>query len=189
MTLSPRKSKMMPSKPRDTTLQEVLQITDTIVLMQDGQNIATGSIFELCSRLELSQYLGDMSGSVIDARIKVHDEAFGLSSLAFAGGEIYVPQQPFAIGHQQRAHILARNVGISLQKLQATSSFLNIMEATVIEVAVPDITVHAVQVKLDVGVPLLASISRKSLHTLRLEPGQKCYALIKAVSMTQNIVA
>jgi len=110
------------------SLQEVLQITDTMVLMQDGQNIVTGSISELCSRLELSQYLGEMSGSVIDARIKAHDEAFGLSCLAFAGGEIYVPQQPFAIGHLQR------------------------------------------------------------VHSLRLAPGQKCYALIKAVSLSQEVL-
>ncbi len=171
------------------SLQEVLQVTDTMVLMKDGHNIASGPITEICSKLELSQYLGDMSGSVIEARLDAHEEAFGLSRLRFEGGEIYVPQQSVAKGHQQRLHILARNVGIALQRPQVTTSFLNILEATIIEVALPDIASHAVQVKLDVGVPLLASISRKSLHILRLEPGQKCYALIKAVSMTQNIVA
>lgn len=166
------------------SLDEVLQITDTMVLMSKGKNIATGPITELCSTLELTQYLGDMSGSVINACVETHEEEFGLSCLAFEGGQIYVPQLSLSKGQTQRIHILARNVGIALQKPQETTSFLNVLEAMVTEVAVPDIRSHAVQVKLDVGVPLLANISRKSLYTLRLEPGQKCFALIKAVSLS-----
>jgi molybdate transport system ATP-binding protein len=170
------------------SLQEVLQITDTLVLMRNGETVASGPLTRLCSELELSQYLGDMSGSVIDTVIEAHEPEFGLSRLAFSGGNLYVPQQPLDAGHAQRVHVLARNVGIALQKPQVTNSFLNILEATVTDVAVPDIAGHAVQIKLDVGVPLLANISRKSLHTLRLEPGQSCYALIKAVSLTQELL-
>ncbi len=169
------------------SLQEVLQITDFMVLMKDGRNIASGPMTQLCSELELSQYLGDMSGSVIDTTIEAHEDEYGLTRLHFEGGELYVPQQAYAVGVQQRVHILARNVGIALQKPQVTTSFLNILEATVVDVAVPDIRSHAVQIKLDVGVPLLANISRKSLHALRLEPGLKCYALIKAVSLAQEL--
>lgn len=168
------------------SLQEVLQITDTMVLIRDGEVIASGSLSQLCSELELSQYLGDMSGSVIETTIEAHEPEFGLSRLVFHGGQLYVPQQDFEVGHAQRVHVLARNVGIALQKPEATTSFLNIMPATVVDVAVPDIASHAVQIKLDVGVPLLANISRKSLHTLRLEPGQQVYALIKAVSLVQE---
>jgi len=64
--------------------------------MKYGHNIATGPITEICSKLELSQFLGDMSGSVIEG----HEEEFGLSRLRFAGGDIYVPQQPIAKGHR-----------------------------------------------------------------------------------------
>ncbi|MFC1751049.1 molybdenum ABC transporter ATP-binding protein [Pseudomonadota bacterium] len=169
------------------SLQEVLQITDTLVLMREGTSIAAGPMTVLCSELEFSQYLGDMSGSVIDAHIASHDEAFGLTHLTFPGGELLVPQQPFPIGQHQRVHILARNVGIALEEPQVTTSFLNILKATVVDVAVPNSRSHSVQVKLDVGVPLLTSISLKSLHALKLEPGRSCYALIKAVSLTENM--
>ena len=47
------------------------------------------------------------------------------------------------------------NVGIALQKPQETTSFINILEATVIDVAVPDIRSHTILVKLDVGAPSL----------------------------------
>lgn len=168
------------------SLQEVLQITDTMVLIRDGRVIATGPITQLCSELELSRYLGDMSGSVLETNVAEHEEAFGLTRLTFHGGQLYVPQQAVSIGQQQRVHILARNVGIALQKPQETTSFLNILEATVIDIAALDMNSHVVQVKLDVGVPLLANISRKSLQLLRLEPGRRCYALIKAVSLTND---
>lgn len=170
------------------SLHEVLQITDHMVLMNAGQAIASGSLTELCSELTLTTYLGDMTGAVIDTKIDAHEEAFGLTRLEFDGGNIYVPQQAQEEGSHLRVHILARNVGIALQKPQVTTSFLNVLEATVVDVAVPDISSHAVQVKLDVGVSLLASISRKSLNTLRLEPGQKVYALIKAVSLANEVI-
>ncbi len=169
------------------SLQEVLQITDTLVLIKNGKTLATGSLTQLCSELELSQYLGDMSGSVIETMVAAHEEEFGLSRLIFNGAHLYVPQQSVEIGHTLRVHVLARNVGIALQKPQETTSILNIMSATVVEVYVSKINKHTVQVKLDVGVPLLACISRKSLHALMLEPGQQCYALIKAVSLAQEM--
>ncbi len=169
------------------SLQEVLQITDTMVLLREGKSVAMGHITQLCSELELSQYLGDMSGSVIETTIEEHDEAFGLTHLSFPGGQLLIPKQPFLEGQQQRVHILARNVGIALQKSTHPTSFLNILEATIIDISAPDMKSHAVQLKLDVGVPLLASISRKSLHVLDLKVGQKCYAMIKAVSLAGEV--
>lgn len=165
------------------SLQEVVQITDTLVLMSNGKIKATGPITELTSQLNLGHYLGDMSGSVIETTVADHEVEFSLSRLQFSGGDIYVPQQASKVGEKQRVHILSRNVGIALEKPQATTSFLNILEAKVLEVGKPDPENHTVSVKLDVGVPLLACISRKSLHTLRLQEGMVCYALIKAVSL------
>lgn len=165
------------------SLQEVVQITDTLVLLHDGNNVATGPMTELCSALALSSYLGDMSGSVIDTTIAAHEAEFGLSQLSFPGGHFFVPQQALPVGQHQRVHILARNVGIALEAPSVATSFLNILPARIIAVAAPDHHSHSVQIKLDIGVPLLASISLKSLHTLKLVPGQSCFAMIKAVSL------
>ncbi len=169
-------------------LQEVLQMTDTLVLMEGGKNIASGRMTDICSTLELSAYLGDMSGAIIETTIIMHEPEYGLTQLVFPGGKLSVPQQSLLPGASLRVHILARNVGIALAQPQETTSFLNILEATVTEIIVPDNSKFVVQIKLDVGVPLLAYISRKSLHLLKLTPGQKCYALIKAVSLAQDFV-
>jgi len=169
------------------SLQEVLQITDNLVLVKEGKTVASGSLTELCSELELSQYLGDMSGSVLETIVAAHEDEFSLTRLAFEGGHLYVPQQSGEVGRSLRVHVLARNIGIALEKPPVTS-MLNIIPATVVEVSISNIEKHAVQIKLDVGVPLLACISRKSLHVLRLKPGLPCYALIKAVSFAQEMV-
>ncbi len=168
------------------SLNEILQITDTLVLMSHGQNVATGSLQQLCGSPQLSEYLGDMTGAVIDTRISEHDDIFGLSKLTFEGGEFYVPLQNGALGSSLRVHVLAKNVGIALAKPDVATSILNILEATVIDIDEHNVDQHTVQVKLDIGVPLLASISRKSLHNLALKPGQKVFTLIKAVSMAQD---
>ena len=169
------------------SLTEILQITDTLVLMRDGRSVATGSLHTLCGELGLSDYLGEMAGAVIETRIVGHDEAFGLSTLRFDGGELLVPQQTAAVGEALRVHVLAKNVGIALARPDVATSFLNVLPATVAAIETPQPGRHTVQIKLDIGVPLLASISRKSLHTLQLRPGQSLYALIKAVSLAQEV--
>ncbi len=96
------------------SLQEVLQITDTLVLIKDGRTIATGAITDLCSRLELAHDLGSMAGSVIDAKVLAHDGEYGLSRLGCGRCELVVPQVEQQTGAALRVHILARNVSIAL---------------------------------------------------------------------------
>lgn len=167
-------------------LQEVLQITDNMVLMDRGKCVASGTIVDICSKLEMSDYLGDMTGAVIDTRVIAHDLPFGLTTLGFSGGKLQVPYQRQDVHSRLRVHILARNVGIALERPPTTTSYLNILAAEIIEISSLNMDSHEVQIKLDVGVPLVAYISRKSLSLLKLQKGNKCYALIKAVSLTKN---
>ncbi len=38
-------------------------------------------------------------------------------------------------------------------------------------------------VRLDIGAPLIARVTRRSLHEMALEPGKTVHALIKAVAV------
>ena len=168
------------------SLTEILQITDTLVLMENGRVLASGSLESLSSKLALSAHLGSLAGAVVETRVAAHDEAMGVTTLEFAGGQLFLPLQKVAPGSALRLQILATNVGIALDKPGVATSILNILPATVVEIETPREGSHSVLIKLDMGVPLLASISRRSLHLLQLEAGQKVYALIKAVSLTQE---
>ena len=67
-------------------------------------------------------------------------------------------------------------------------SLPNIWEATVTEIGVINSGTPFVDVKLDIGCPLLATITRKSLAALQLQPGQHVYAQIKAVALRQDLL-
>ena len=45
----------------------------------------------------------------------------------------------------------------------------------------------SVDVLLDIGAPLVASITRKSLANLGLKPGQRVFAHIKAVALNEEL--
>ena len=45
----------------------------------------------------------------------------------------------------------------------------------------------SVDVLLDIGAPLIASITRKSLVNLGLKPGQRVFAHIKAVALNEEL--
>ncbi|HMS84551.1 MAG TPA: TOBE domain-containing protein [Nitrospira sp.] len=62
---------------------------------------------------------------------------------------------------------------------------MNILEATVVEVL--EINQSSVDVVLDMGALLVASITRKSLMTLGLKPGQHLFAHIKAVALNEEL--
>ena len=85
------------------------------------------------------------------------------------------------LGHQcLRSGKVETDVAISLTRPQATS-VLNILEGEVIEID------HRgeprVDILLDVGQPLIARVTQKSVHDLGLVPGQKVFALVKAVAI------
>ena len=69
---------------------------------------------------------------------------------------------------------------------QTQTSVLNVLEATVVEIGRSRSDQYAVEVKLDVGCPLLATITRKSLNHLNLKQGQVVYAHVKAVALSQD---
>lgn len=165
------------------SVQEIVQLADTLVLVHEGQATVTGPIHEIFSRLGMEEYFGEVAGAVIDAQVIAHEAEFDLTCLEFYGRRLYVPRHPLNIGDRVRVHILSRNVSLSLAPPLAPTSVLNIIEAQVVEIGATVPGKPAVEVKLDAGCPMLATITRKSLHALALSPGQRVYASIKAASL------
>jgi len=169
------------------SLQELLQVADALVLLDHGRVIAAGAINNVLTQLPLLGYFGDTAGCVLDARVAAHEVEHGLTRLECHGQALWVPQRDVAIDQLQRVFISARNVSIALQPVAVPFSVLNVLAATVLEIGEPLADGAAVQVKLDVGAPLLASITRKSLALLNLTVGQRVYAYVKAVSLEHEL--
>ena len=168
------------------SLQEVLQLATTLVMLKDGRLAGAGPLSEVFAQLDSRSFLEESHiGAVIDTKVEEHDTEFGLTKLGFAGRHLFVPYQKESIGERLRVQILSRDVSIVTSVPTFQSSVLNILEATILDIGPTDSEYPFVDIKLDIGLPLLATITRKSLIGLNLECGQQVYTQIKAVALSQ----
>jgi molybdate transport system ATP-binding protein len=163
---------------------EVAQLADHIVLLSDGQALASGPIGQTLARLDLPLALGDDAGVVIQGHVAAYDAHYQLLTLQLPDTDlnIRVAHTPMAAGQALRCKVQARDVSLSLHG-DEQSSILNRLPVTVVSEMAADNSAH-VLVRLDAaGSPLLARITRYSRDHLNLHPGQRLWAQIKAVAV------
>ena len=169
------------------SLNEVLQLVDTMIVLDKGKLKNVGTMEEIFSNLDLKNRIEpSLLGGVLDATVISQDENYQLTVLEYKGQTIYVPKQKTLVGNKLRIHIHAEDVALSISDAQGKTSVLNILSAKILEVNSASNKNYMTHVKLDIGCPLLATITRKSLKTLNLRPGQTVYAHIKAIRMAHD---
>ena len=170
------------------SLGEVLQLADTMLLMDQGKIITSGPIQEVLIHPNLRKYLGQkLIGTVLDTTVVRQDEKFQLTVLKFNNHTLYVPHRSVSPGKQLRIHIRADDVILAVEPMEELTSVLNVLPAQIIDVRDSYEDGCKVDVTLDIGCPLLASITRKSLINLNLKPGNNIFAHIKAIRMANEV--
>ena len=169
------------------SVAEITRLADTVVLLAEGRTLAVGPVDEVMGRLDLRPHTGRFeAGAVIDTTVVAHDTEFGLTTLAFAGGELAVPSVEALAGERVRVRIRARDVSLALARPSGLS-IVNVLEGTL--VAIADDGGPIVEVELRVGETSLRSrITKRSRVELGLSEGQRVYALVKAVSLDRRSV-
>ena len=166
------------------SMNEVLQLVNTMVILKAGKVENIGSVEEVFSDVRLRKALGDEQlGAVLETSVLEHDEEYGLTRLDFLGQLLTVPRQNIPVGHSLRVHIHSKDVSLSTLPPEGATSVLNILRAKVKKMGELDLKGYSVDIELDAGRPILATITRKSLSKLNLQPGQPIYAHIKAIKM------
>jgi len=161
---------------------EVARLADHLVVLEQGRALASGPLGETLERLDLPIRLGEDAGVVLVGEIAELDAEWHLACVAFAGGSLWVRDSGVPLGQHVRVRILARDVSIALDN-HTDSSILNILLATVEQLA-DDTHPALALVRLNAGgVPLVARITRRSAARLQLHPGQTVWAQIKAVAL------
>jgi molybdate transport system ATP-binding protein len=167
-------------------VSEILQLADRVVLLKEGRIVMVGTVNDMLSSVHLSEMSGARQlGAVIETRVASHEPEFGLTRLAFSHQSLYVPLQALEIGAPLRVHVHARDVALALGPPATPISVLNVLEATVAEVR--DGQGASADITLDVGCVLVARITRKSLTTLNLQSGQRVWAYIKTVALSEDL--
>ena len=170
------------------SLSEVLQLVDFLVLLEKGKSVGSGPANEVLSRLDLAGKTGPLAvGSVLTTTVADHEPEFGLTRVQYRDHSLYIPEQPLEVGSSLRVHLLAQDISITLGKSEVPTSVLNMLTATVLEIGPQDSNTSSVNIKLDIGEPILATITRKSLAHLQLKPGMQVYATVKAVKTVHEM--
>lgn len=163
-------------------LDEVTRLADHLVLLQQGQVIASGKLGKILARLDLPTAHIDDAGTVIEAAVAQQDDKYHLTRLDFPGGQLWTGKvgQPF--GTMVRARVLARDVSIATQPPQG-SSINNILNARIAEIS--DEGPDKVVVRMTVGESqvLLSRITRRSRDNLGLIAGMYVCAQVKSVAL------
>lgn len=168
------------------TIEEIVRLADTLVLMSDGEVAAVGPVDELMNRLDLRPLTGRYeAGAVLTAIVADHDRTYRLTSLSFPGGTLLVPALEAPPGTQLRLRIRARDVSLALEPPRGIS-ILNIFAGEVREIG--PVADALVDVLVDVGVPIWSRVTARSVAQLQLKPGSKVHALVKAVAIDRHSV-
>jgi molybdate transport system ATP-binding protein len=160
---------------------EVARLADYLVVLEQGQVLASGPLSETLARLDLAANFADDAGVMIETVLAGRD-ADGLSHLAFPGGELLVGRRDAAIGSRVRCRIHARDVSLALERPRG-SSITNILPA-VVDAVGPAAAPGQVLVRLKIGeTALLAHITERSRRELEVDPGLALWAQVKAVAL------
>ncbi len=170
------------------SMDEVLALADTLVLMDEGRAKAVGEVEDLLSRTELRPLTGRYdAGSVIRATVAGHDSTYGMSQLTFSGGTLLVEKVELAVGTPVRLRIHARDVSISIDP-PSRISMRNVLPAIVKSVRQAE--GWLTDVVLDChGTDIWAQITAHAQAHLNLVPGMRVNALIKALTVARGDLA
>jgi len=163
---------------------EVARLAHHIVMLEHGKVMASGSLYDTLSRVDLPLRLGDDRGVIIDAHVSEIDRQWHLARLDFADGTFWTRDQGLALQDQARLHILARDVSIAREK-PLQSSIQNILAGR-IDRCVDDDVPGSVIVRVLIGeTPLLARITARAVADLALKPGDAVWVQVKSVALAR----
>ncbi|HIE42478.1 MAG TPA: molybdenum ABC transporter ATP-binding protein [Nitrospinaceae bacterium] len=170
------------------SMNEVLQLVETMVILNSGKVVNWGPVEEVFSDVQLRDAVGDgQLGAVLETTVSEHDDKFGLTRLDFMGQVLSVPKQNIPMGKKLRVHIHSKDVSLATAAPVGATSVLNILKAKVGKIGAIDPNGYSVDIELDAGRPILATITRKSLSNLNLQIGQPIFAHIKAIKMVHEM--
>lgn len=166
------------------SLDEILNLADTLILLKDGKVAAAGPIEALMSRLEVRRLMSRFEyGAVFDTLVEQHHHEWGLTRLKFSSGILQVPLQEVPVDSGVRVRINARDVAVALTRPE-NISVQNVFAGVITEISGD--TGDMVDILLDIGHPLLARVTPRARLELDLRPGRPIYALIKSVSISHG---
>jgi molybdate transport system ATP-binding protein len=168
---------------------EVLRLATHVVLLESGSIAAQGSLGEISLLPQLRAIVGpEAVGAVLDGTVAGVDSTGALADLRVGQGILRVSLRQARVGASVRVQLLARDIILATEPPHALS-VRNALEGTV-SALTADQEDDAVLVTVDIGgAALLSRVTPQAVAALRLQPGLRVWALVKAVSTRRHTFA
>jgi molybdate transport system ATP-binding protein len=163
-------------------LDEVIQLADTMVVIETGQVVACGSLPDVAARADLPLAQRDDAGAVLLCQVAEHDAGRQLTRLQGGGATLWVPLLDTPLHGQCRVRIPAREI-ILAGKPPDAISLHNVIPGSVRRIAAePGRRSVLVEIALPDGA-LLSRVTPDAVVRLALAPGAPVLALVKSTSI------
>jgi molybdate transport system ATP-binding protein len=159
------------------TLGEILELTDQLIVLENGQVLRSGSLREVAKQQGILRYLGIRQiDNILPINIRHHDYSAGCSLADSFGLPLSLPLRPqFAVGSKTQVSIRANDIALSRCYIDGIS-IQNQIKGRICAL-IPNGDSLIVQV--DCGGTLLAEITPGACHDMALKEGGIVYCLIK----------
>lgn len=160
-------------------IDEICQLSDHIIILENGRVIAEGDLQETLCRVDIPFLNNQYACSLLEVRKLEYDSNFDLSLFEFSGGKLWVP------GHYDiqsgKFRINASDISLS-RTLVESSTILNSLPSVIEEIVNETASTQLVRLRLGESF-LIARITRRSSYELKLKIGEEVYAQIKSVTV------
>ncbi|MFA5984604.1 MAG: ATP-binding cassette domain-containing protein [Methylococcaceae bacterium] len=163
------------------SLSEILELTDKLVVLENGKILLRGSLRDIAKQQGILNYLGIRQiDNLLTVTISSHNYVAGCSYAHSAKLPLVLPLRPhLAISSQTQVAIRAKDIALSRNYIEDIS-IQNQIKGRICALIPHG---ESIIVQMDCGETLLAEITPSASQDLGLQEGQNIFCLIKTHSM------
>jgi len=164
------------------SLGEILELTDRLIVLEQGKVLHKGSLLEVAKQQGMLRYLGIRQiDNILPVTIRSHDYLSGCSLANSFGLPLTLPLRPhIAIGSQAQVSIRANDIALSRCYIDGIS-IQNQIKGRICAL-IP--SGESLIVQIDCGGTLLSEITPGACRNMALQEGEDIYCLIKTHSIS-----
>jgi molybdate transport system ATP-binding protein len=159
------------------SLGEILELTDLLIVLEQGKVLHKGSLLEVAKHENMLRYLGIRQiDNLLPVTIRSHDSEAGYSLADSFGTPLTLPLRPhLRIGSQAQVSICSNDIALSRQYINGIS-IQNQIKGQICAL-IPN--GESLIVQVDCGATLLADITPGACRDMNLKEGDDIHCLIK----------